>query len=332
MTKKRALITGCTGQDGQFLTALLHAKGYEIHGLIRRNPNRPKMMLPGSAEIPVYFHEGDVTDLSSCAAAVRESKPDEVYHLAAQSHVGRSFSEPHHTTAVTGLGTLNMLEAVKISWPVARFYFASTSELFGGVSGAPCNEQTPFAPRSPYAVAKLYAHHMATLYRAAYGMHVSCGILFNHESEIRPRDFVTRKITMGIRDVLSGEAKALKLGNMSAKRDWGFAGDYVDAMWRMLQQESPGDYVIGTGETHSIAEFLAACLDVLGAEPDEVPVSVDPAMLRPAEVNVLIADATKAREVLGWRPAVDFRGLVGRMMANDCGAFIDRRRREAIGH
>lgn len=314
--QKTALITGVCGQDGSFLSEQLVAKGYAVFGLIRRGATRS----PNLQFIPpsVTLLDGDVTDLGSCVAAVAAAQPDEVYHLAAQSHVGRSFKEAAATTAATGLGTLNMLEAVRIAAPKARFYFASTSELFGGVSGEPCNEQTRFAPRSPYAVAKLYAHHMAQLYRTAYGMHVSCGILFNHESTRRAEQFVTRKITLGIRRVLSGEAKCLTLGNLDAKRDWGFAGDYTDAMWRMLQQPEPSDFVIGTGETHTIAEFLEACLDELGLDGASIPVKQDPALLRPAEVNVLIADSAKAKRELGWEPVVRFRELVGMMVRADC--------------
>ena len=323
---RRALITGITGQDGTYLAEQLTAKGYAVYGTIRRGAARHHNL----AFIPptVTLLDCDVTDLGSCVAAVTAAQPDEVYHLAAQSHVGRSFKEAAATANATGLGTLNMLEAVRIVRKDAAFYFASTSELFGGVSGEPCNEQTRFAPRSPYAIAKLYAHHMAQLYRTAYGMRVSCGILFNHESPRRGEEFVTRKITLGIRRVLSGEAKCLTLGNLDAKRDWGFAGDYTDAMWRMLQQPEPSDFVIGTGETHTIAEFLEACLDELGLDGASIPVKQDPALLRPAEVNVLIADSAKAKRELGWEPVVRFRALVGMMVRADCGTWL---RTEAPG-
>ena len=316
MSTRRALVSGLTGQDGTYLAELLTAKGYAVFGLIRRGASRhPNLQYVPST---VTLLDGDVTDLGSCVAAVTAAQPDEVYHLAAQSHVGRSFKEAAATANATGLGALNMLEAVRIAAPKARFYFASTSELFGGVSGEPCNERTVFQPRSPYAIAKLYAHHMAQLYRTAYGMHVSCGILFNHESPRRGEEFVTRKITLGIRRILSGEAPNLRLGNLEAKRDWGFAGDYVEAMWRMLQQETPGDYVIGTGETHTIAEFIEACLDELGLDGAAVPIVQDPAFMRPAEVNVLIADSSKAKAVLGWEPSVRFRDLVRMMVRADC--------------
>lgn len=310
-----ALVTGILGQDGSYLAELLAQKGYAVHGIERRSasPHPNKKYLPAG----VKLHNADVTDLGSVLSVVKEIAPTEIYHLAAQSHVGRSFKEPGHTLAVNAGGTLNIMEAVRLSGIHSRIYVASTSEMFGGVSSKPCNEQTPFVTRSPYAAAKLAGHHLAINYRDSYRMYVSCGILFNHESERRPEEFVTRKITMGIRRVLDGTQDAIRLGNLDARRDWGFAGDYVEGMWRMLQQPHASDYVLATGETHSIREFLDAALDAAGVDSGDVPVVVDPTLYRPAEVNVLIGDATKARTELGWTPTHGFADLVRRMVRHD---------------
>ena len=336
---KRALITGVTGQDGSYLAELLLAKGYEVHGLVRRsstfNRERIDHIREDSAAAPRFFlHYGDLSDADSLHAVVRASRPDEVYNLAAQSHVGISFTQPTYTGEVVALGTIRLLEALRAAAPEGRFYQASSSELFGLAQEVPQNERTPFHPRSPYAVAKMYAFWAVANYREAYGMFGANGILFNHESPRRGENFVTRKVTRAVAEIAAGvRRRPLALGNLEARRDWGFAGDYVDAMWRILQQEVPDDYVVGTGETHSVRELCeAAFAEVsvtiqwegrgtaekgLDANGGRTLVVVDPTYFRPAEVDLLQADTSKARERLGWSPSVDFQGLVRMMVAAD---------------
>jgi GDPmannose 4,6-dehydratase len=311
---KRALITGISGQDGSYLAEFLLAKDYEVHGIVRRasSPNRWRI---GHILERLHLHDGDLLDGGSLTRIVRQVRPHEVYNLAAQSHVRASFDEPDHTGDVTGLGTLRLLEAVRQCGKDARFYQASSSEMFGS-SPPPQNERTLFHPRSPYAVAKVFAHHSTVLYREAYGLHASCGILLNHESPRRGEDFVTRKITRAAARIKLGQQSKLYLGNLDAKRDWGFAGDYVEAMWLMLQQETPDDYVIATGETRSVREFLDAAFGFLGLDWKKY-VEVDPAFFRPAEVDALQGDCTKARDVLRWAPKVSFVELVEMMVRAD---------------
>lgn len=329
----RAFVTGASGQDGSYLMELLLSKGYEVYGLIRRHSHDH---LPRIEHLrgQVNLLEGDVLDQMSLTRALQESKPDEVYNLAAQSFVGVSFKEPAHTAEVTGIGALKMLEAVHQTCPQARFYQASSSEQFGEVLETPQDENTPFHPRSPYGCAKVFAHHAAVLYREAYGMHVSCGILFNHESPRRGKEFVTKKIASyfgklaaskeneiaevllkGLAPTNSGGAQKsrpmLELGNLDAFRDWGYAPEYVEAMWRMLQQEQPGDYVISTGESHSVREFAEVAMDVaeVGGSIKDWAVSVE-TQKRPAEVENLRGDYSKAKAYLKWEPKVRFKELV----------------------
>jgi GDPmannose 4,6-dehydratase len=309
---KRALITGITGQDGSYLAELLLAKGYEVHGVVRRSSSDTRGRI---SHLPaVTLHRGDMGDGGSITRIVHDVEPDEVYNLAAQSHVGESFGQPEYTGNVTGVGTLRLLEAVHWYAPGARFYQASSSEMFGGMLGtAPQDEETPFHPRSPYGCAKVYAHCQTVNYREAYGMHASCGILFNHESPRRGEEFVTRKIAKAVAKIVTGKQDTLRLGNLDAKRDWGFAGDYVQAMWLMLQQDTPDDYVIATGETHTVREFCEAAFGMFGMDYHKHLVC-DPALHRPAEVDLLLGDASKARRVLGWTPTVTFRDLVTMMV------------------
>ena len=309
---KRALITGITGQDGSYLAELLLAKGYDVHGIVRRSSSDTRGRI---SHLPaVTLHRGDMADGGSITRIVHNVEPTEVYNLAAQSHVGESFGQPEYTGDVTGVGTLRLLEAVHWYAPGARFYQASSSEMFGGMLGtAPQNEETPFHPRSPYGCAKVYAHHAAVNYRESYGLHASCGILFNHESPRRGEEFVTRKIAKAVAKIATGKQDTLRLGNLDAKRDWGFAGDYVQAMWLMLQQDTPDDYVIATGETHTVREFCEAAFDEVGMDYQK-HVVCDPALHRPAEVDLLLGDASKARRVLGWTPTVTFRDLVTMMV------------------
>jgi len=312
---KRALITGITGQDGSYLAELLLAKDYEVHGIVRRSSSDTCGRI---AHLPaVTLHRGDMADGGSIARIVDEVEPDEIYNLAAQSHVGDSFDQPEYTADVTGVGVVRLLDAVIQYAPRARFYQASSSEMFGGMLGtAPQNEATPFHPRSPYGCAKVYAHHQVVNYRESYGLHASCGILFNHESPRRGEEFVTRKIARAAARIAAGRQDELHLGNLDAKRDWGFAGDYVQAMWLMIQQETPDDYVIATGETHTVREFCELAFARVGLRWQE-HVVVDPALFRPAEVDLLLGDASKAREVLGWKPRCSFRSLVQEMVDAD---------------
>ncbi len=311
-----ALITGITGQDGSYLAELLLKKGYNVYGLVRRastfNDERIRHLL-GSVEIL----DADLVDQLSLISALRRSHADEVYNLAAMSFVGTSFQQPVATGEYTALSVARMLEAVRLcDWPI-RFYQASTSEMFGKVQSVPQSERTPFYPRSPYGVAKLYGHWITVNFRESYNLFACSGILFNHESPRRGREFVTRKITLAVARIKHGLQKQLVLGNLDAQRDWGYAGDYVDAMWRMLQQPTPEDYVIATGETHSVREFVAEAFAAAGLSPWEDYVRVDPGFFRPAEVDQLIGDATKARTQLGWQPQQSFRDLVRMMVEAD---------------
>jgi GDPmannose 4,6-dehydratase len=317
---KRALITGITGQDGSYLAELLLAKGYEVHGTVRRassfNTQRIDHLYddPHSPDPRVRLHYADLSDSSSLQRVLSVAEPDEVYNLGAQSHVRVSFEVPEYTVEVSGVGTLRLLEAIRNLGISPRFYQASSSEMYGLVRETPQNELTAFHPRSPYACAKVFAHAITVNYRESYGLHASSGILFNHESPRRGETFVTRKITRGLARIKAGLQNRLFLGNLDARRDWGFAGDYVEAMWMMLQQDVADDYVIATGETHSVREFL----DEVGARLDmdwREFVSIDPRYFRPAEVDLLLGDYSKARERLSWTPKVTFQGLA-QMMAD----------------
>jgi len=319
---KRALITGITGQDGSYLADLLLTKGYEVHGLIRRsssfNTERIDHLYrdPHDPETRLFLHYGDLSDGSALANLLAKVQPEEIYNLAAQSHVRVSFDVPEYTGDITGLGTVRLLEAIRDVGLKPKFYQASSSELYGKVVETPQRETTPFHPRSPYAAAKAYAYYITQNYREAYGMFAVNGILFNHESPRRGETFVTRKITRALGRIKAGLQDKLFLGNLDAKRDWGFAGDYVEAMWMMLQADVPDDYVVATGETHSVREFLEVAASHAGVDVGE-RVVVDPRYFRPAEVALLLGDPTKVRKALGWKPKVDFRGLVKMMVDAD---------------
>ena len=319
-----ALITGITGQDGLYLAELLLEKGYDVHGVIR-GQNNPKRDLVETLLPAVTLHAGDLTDMSSLIRALRDSDPDEVYNLGAVSFVAYSWENAAHTSDVTAKGALTMLEAVRLHCAEdprrVRFYQASSSEMFGKVEESPQHERTLLWPRSPYGVSKVFGHHMTINYRESYGMHASSGILFNHESPRRGPEFVTRKISQAVAAIHLGRADELVLGNLDARRDWGFAGDYVEAMWLMLQQEEPDDYVIATGEAHSVRDFVAAAFGHVGITDWEGFVRQDPRFLRPAEVDRLVGDASKAREVLGWKPRVGFHELVAMMVDADIAAL-----------
>jgi GDPmannose 4,6-dehydratase len=325
----RALITGITGQDGLYLAELLLAKGYEVYGLIR-GQNNPKAELVAREVPDVRVLTGDLTDLSSLLRALRVAQPDEVYNLGAVSFVAYSWEQAALTTEVTATGVLNMLEAIRLHSgddpSRIRFYQASSSEMFGKVQEVPQRESTLLWPRSPYGVAKVYGHYMTINYRESYGMHASSGILFNHESPRRGPEFVTRKVSMGVAAIKLGRQDRLTMGNLDARRDWGFAGDYVEAMWRMLQQPEGGDFVVATGETHSIRDLLEAAFAVVGLDDWTRYVDQDPRFFRPAEVDELIGDASRAREILGWKPSVDFRGLVQMMVEADLRRLTDATR------
>ncbi len=315
MSAKKALITGITGQDGSYLAELLLAKGYEVHGLVRRSSSFNTWRIDHIRD-HLILHYGDLVDQNSLVRTLETIGPEEVYNLAAQSHVKVSFEMPEYTASVTALGVLRVLDAVRELGLEARVYQAGSSEMFGLVQQTPQTERTPFHPRSPYAAAKVFGHWMAVNYREGYGMHVSNGILFNHESPRRGENFVTRKITMGVAAIKKGKDKELRLGNLDAKRDWGYAKDYVDAMWRMLQQETPDDYVIATGETHSVREFLEEAFSTVGLHWQDY-VKVDPKYFRPAEVDLLLGDPAKAKNALGWTPKVTFKELVRLMVEAD---------------
>ncbi len=314
---KHALISGVTGQDGSYLAELLLSKDYEVYGLVRRlsSPNTRNI-----AQIMDRIHllDGDMTDQSSIVTALKESEPDEIYNLAAQSFVATSYRQPVLTADVDGLGVVRLLEAARQIAPDARLYQASTSELFGQVTESPQSETTPFHPRSPYGVAKVFAYWACVNYRESYGMHVSNGILFNHESPRRGLEFVTRKITHGLAQIVAGKSKFVELGNLDAKRDWGYAPEYVDAMWRMLQQREPDDYVIATGETWSVRQFLELAVKEAGLQRDPLQfVRTDPRNLRPAEVHTLCGNPSKAKRILGWSAKVRLPELVKIMIEHD---------------
>ena len=308
---KRALITGVTGQDGSYLSELLLKKGYEVYGLKRRI-SVPSTGRLGDVLNKLIIIDGDLSDSSSLVRAVKMSRPDEVYNLAAQSFVRTSFEQPELTGDVTGLGVTRLLEAIKTFAPDARFYQASTSEMFGG-HPPPQNDQTPFYPRSPYGVAKLYAHWMVRNYRESYNMFACSGLLFNHESPRRGGEFVTQKIARGAARIKLGKCDKLYLGNMEARRDWGHARDYVEAMWLMLQQDAPDDYVVATGESHTVKEFVELAFGRVGLDWEN-HVEIDPKFYRPSEVNFLMGDSSKAKKKLGWEPKILFRELVEEMV------------------
>lgn len=318
---RKALITGITGQDGSYLAEFLLKKDYIVHGLIRRastfNTGRIEHIYkdPHDPATRLFLHYGDLSDSGQLTHLIYNIQPDEIYHLAAQSHVRISFDMPEYTGDVVALGTTRILEAIRRSGIKARFYQASSSEMFGGAP-PPQNESTVFEPRSPYAAAKVYAYHIACNYRLAYGIFASNGILFNHESPRRGETFVTRKITRGATRIKLRRQEKLYLGNLEAKRDWGYAGDYVEAMWMMLQEDVPDDFVIATGESHSVKEFVVKAFDSLGLDW-ETYVEVDPRYFRPTEVDFLLGDATKARDKLKWQPKVDFNQLVKLMVDSD---------------
>ena len=315
MPARRGLITGITGQDGSYLAELLLEKGYEVHGLVRRSSSFNTWRIDHIRE-RLVLHYGDLVDQNSLMRALEAVQPEEVYNLASQSHVKVSFEMPEYTTDVTAIGVLRLLDAVRdLSLPT-RVYQAGSSEMFGLVQETPQTERTPFHPRSPYAVSKVYGHWMAVNYRESYSLYVSNGILFNHESPRRGENFVTRKITMGVAAIKQGRARELRLGNLEARRDWGYARDYVDAMWRILQRERPDDYVIATGETHSVREFCEEAFAYVGLDWRDF-VKVDSKYFRPAEVDVLLGDASKARRELGWQPRVTFKELVRLMVEAD---------------
>src|SRR5438132_4603188 len=312
---KRALITGITGQDGSYLAELLLSKGYEVHGMVRRS-SEEKFERIAHLKGRIQLHQGDLLDQFSLARLLSDVKPDEVYNLAAQSFVPTSWNQPVLTGEFTALGVTRLLEAIRLAHPQARFYQASSSEMFGKVVETPQRESTPFYPRSPYGVAKVYGHWITVNYRESYGLYAVSGILFNHESPRRGLEFVTRKVTDGVARIKLGKAKELRLGNLDSGRDWGFAGDYVDAMWRMLQQPKPGDYVVGTGTMHTVRDLCAAAFAHAGLDWQQY-VKVDPKFVRPAEVDVLRADASRARKELGWTPKVGFEQLVQMMVDAD---------------
>jgi len=322
---KKAFITGITGQDGSYLVELLLSKGYEVHGLIRRASTFSTSRIdhlyvdPHQAGARLFLYYGDISDGSQLTNLIYNIKPDEIYHLGAQSHVRVSFDMPEYTGDITGLGTTRILEAIRRSGVKAKFYQASSSEMFGATP-PPQNETTPFQPRSPYAAAKVYAYWMTVNYREGYGLFASNGILFNHESPRRGQTFVTRKITRAIAEILAGRQQYLYLGNLKAKRDWGYAPEYVEAMWLVLQQENPSDYVLGTGESHSVEEFLEEAFNYAGLDQRE-HVKIDQRYYRPTEVGMLVADPNKAKKELGWKPKITFKDLVRIMVDADMEAI-----------
>lgn len=336
---KKALITGITGQDGSYLAELLLEKGYEIHGIARRvstfNRQRISHLFPDihNKKNRIELHYGDLGDASSLHRIIRDVRPDEVYHLGAQSHVRISFDIPEFTGDVTGISTTRLLEAIWHDSPKTKFYQASSSEMFGLVKESPQKETTPFHPRSPYGAAKVYAYWMAVNYREGYGMYTCNGILFNHESPRRGENFVSRKVTLGIAKYASGKEETLYMGNLEAKRDWGYAGDYVEGMWQMMQQEKADDYILATGETHTVREFIEETCTVAGIDltwegeglnekgidkkTGKAIIAIDPRYFRPAEVDVLLGDYSKAKQAFGWEPKTKFRELVKMMYESD---------------
>lgn len=329
---KVALITGIAGQDGSYLAEFLLNKGYEVHGIVRRSSSINTRRLDSIYNY-IHLHYGDLTDSSNLIDIVRATKPNEIYNLGAQSHVKVSFELPEYTAQVDAIGTLRMLEAIRLLDLESRFYQASTSELYGLVQESPQTEKTPFYPRSPYGVAKIYGFWIVKNYRESYGMHASSGILFNHESPRRGETFVTRKITIGLSRIFKGMQDCLYLGNLNAKRDWGHAKDFIEAMWLMLQQEKPDDYVIATGKQYSVRQFVEEAakyfdMDIfwenqgekevgINRKTNKVIVRIDPRYFRPAEVESLLGDASKAREILGWEPRISFKQLVEDMCVNE---------------
>ena len=322
---RRALITGITGQDGSYLAELLLDKGYDVVGMVRRTSTVTFERIDHIMD-RIQLHSGDLMDPLSLIEALRAHEPDEVYNLAAQSFVPTSFEQPVLTGETTALGVTRMLDAIRIVNPAIRFYQASSSEMFGKVREVPQTETTPFHPRSPYGVAKVYAHWITVNYRESYGLHASSGILFNHESPRRGLEFLPRKISHGVAQIALGQADELRLGNLEAKRDWGYAGDYVDAMWRMLQLDEPDDFVICTGETRTVREFCETAFSRAGLDADD-HVVVDERFYRPAEVDLLVGDRAKAESILDWRPTVDFTGLVEMMVDSDL-ALVEQRLRQ----
>lgn len=341
---KTAFITGVNGQDGAYLSQLLLDKGYQVHGLIRRASVNNTERLKGLEKNPNFIlHYGDMTDASSLIRLIGQIRPQEIYNLAAQSHVAVSFETPEYTANADAIGPLRLLEAIRIHnlTGAVRYYQASTSELYGKVQEIPQTETTPFYPRSPYAAAKLYAYWVTVNYREAYHIHASNGILFNHESSLRGETFVTRKITLGLANIVHGSKDPIFLGNLDAKRDWGHAKDYAQAMWMMMQHPTPDDYVIATGETYTVREFVSAsfkAVDIpvawtgrgveevaIRLDTNEKVVCVDPAFFRPTEVDLLMGDSTKARTKLGWRPSISFQELVAEMVREDIQNFSTRR-------
>jgi GDPmannose 4,6-dehydratase len=322
MAQQRVLITGITGQDGYHLSEFLMNKGYEVFGIIRGQQN-PKRIRLEREQPYINLIEADLTDQSSLIRAIETAQPDEVYNLGAISHVGYSFKDPQLTFQVTGGGVLNMLEAIRITGgeKKIRFYQASTSEMFGGMDynrpGEGYDENANFHPRSPYGVAKLYGHWITKNYRESYGMHASCGVLFNHEGPRRGLEFVTRKISNAVARIHLGKQDSIELGNLDSKRDWGYAGDYVEGMWMMLQQDKPDDYVLATGETHTIGDFLELAFKEIGIDNWKPYVKQNPAFMRPAEVDILLGNPAKSQKILGWKRKVDFPGLVKMMVKHD---------------
>jgi GDPmannose 4,6-dehydratase len=319
---KRALITGITGQDGSYLAEFLLGKGYEVHGIIRRssslNTGRIDHLYSeaNTSDTSLFLHYGDLSDASRLVSLVHTLRPDEIYNLGAQSHVQVSFNMPEYTSDIVALGALRLLEIVRgADWPI-RFYQAGSSEMFGKALETPQRETTPFNPQSPYATAKTFAHFLTTQYRDAYGLYACNGILFNHESPRRGANFVTRKVTRGVASIIADQSRDLHLGNLDAYRDWGYAPEYVEAMWLMLQQDQPDDYVIGTGEMNSVRELVELAFSLVGLEWQRF-VRCDERYLRPAEVNLLLSDASKARRVLGWQPRTTFHDLIRIMLATD---------------
>lgn len=335
--KKKAFITGITGQDGSYLVDLLLSKNYEVHGLVRRSSTFNRSRLehiyqevretsrsfleygkPIESETNLILHYGDLSDSSNLARLIEKIHPDEIYNLGAQSHVRISFDTPEYTADVTGLGTTRLLEAIRETRIQTKFYQASSSELFGKVQEIPQKETTMFYPRSPYGCAKIYSYWVTVNYREAYGLFACNGILFNHESPRRGENFVTRKITKGVAEIKKGVRDKILLGNLDAKRDWGYAPEYVEAMWRMLQQGHPDDYLIATGEMHTVREFLEEAFRLAGLGDWQKYVAIDPEFLRPSEVDLLVGDASKAKKNLGWEPKVKFKELVKIMLEADC--------------
>ena len=343
---KKALITGITGQDGSYLAELLLDKGYEVHGIIRRHSTICTDRIDHLYDDPslkdrFFLHYGDLTDSCNLMGLIQRIQPDEVYNLGAQSHVAVSFEVPEYTAEATGVGTIRLLDAIYQSGVKCKFYQASTSELFGGLPGtAPQSEKTPFYPKSPYGAAKLYSYWITVNYRESYNMFACNGILFNHESPRRGETFVTRKITIAVAKIMAGKQEKLSLGNLNAKRDWGFAGDYVEGMWRILQQEKPDDYVLATNETHTVREFVELAFAEVGIEIEwkgegvdekgydkntgKLLVDVNPRYFRPAEVELLWGDSTKAEIELGWRRKVSFKELVSMMVREDMKKYVNK--------